>query len=60
MTSERSLFSQFGEKDEGSVTFGDGNVARIVGTGTIDVSGLPKLIDVLYMQGLKHNLLSIN
>lgn len=60
MTGERSLFSQFEEKDEGSVTFGDGNAARIAGRGTIDVSGLPKLTDFLYVQGLKHNLLSIN
>lgn len=54
MTGECSLFSQFEEKDKGSVTFRDGNVARITGRGTIEVSGLPKLTDVLYEQGLKH------
>lgn len=59
MTREHSFFSQFEEKDEGNLTFGDGNVARIACRGTIEVSRLPKLTDVLYVQGLKHNLLSI-
>lgn len=60
MTGDRSLFSQLEETQDGSATFGDGNSTRIVGKGTIDISKHPKLNDVLYVQGLKHNLLSIS
>ena len=32
---------------------------QVLGKGTIDISGLPLLTDVLYIKGLKANLLSI-
>ena len=39
--------------------FGDGSHSQVLGKGTIDILGLPLLIDVLYIKGLKANLLSI-
>lgn len=60
MTGDRSLFSHLEEKQEGSVTFDDENFAKIVGKGTIEVPRILKLNDVLYVLGLKHNLISIS
>ena len=37
----------------------DGSHSKVHVKGTIDISGLPLLIDVLYIKGLKANLLSI-
>ena len=39
--------------------FGDGSHSQVLGKGTIDILGLPLLTDVLYIKGLKANLLSI-
>ena len=41
------------------MTFGDGSHAQVLGKGTIEIPGLPLLKDVLYIKGLKANLLSI-
>ena len=41
------------------MTFGDGSHAQVLGKGTIEISRLPLLKDVLYIKGLKENLLSI-
>ena len=42
------------------MTFGDGNVARVKGKGTICVLDIPNLEEVLYVEGLKANLISIS
>ena len=41
------------------MTFDDGSHAQVLGKGTIEIPGLPLLKDMLYIKGLKANLLSI-
>ncbi|KAJ9680449.1 hypothetical protein PVL29_019700 [Vitis rotundifolia] len=60
MTGNKSLFTSFIEFDRGNVTFGDGNVARVKGKGTICAPNIPNLEEVLYVEGLKANLISIS
>ena len=59
MTGDKTLFKTLKETVGDYVTFGDGSHAQILGKGTIEVPGLPLLKDVLYIKGLKVNLLSI-
>ena len=40
--------------------FGDGVQVKALGRGLLDVPGLPKLEDVLLVEGLKANLISIS
>ena len=58
MTGDKSLFKTLKEKKDGFVTFGDGSHSQVLGKGTVDIPRLPLLIDVLYIKGLKVNLLS--
>ena len=51
------MFKTLKEKEDGLVTFGDGSHSQVLGKGTIDISKLPLLTDVLYIKGLKVNLL---
>lgn len=60
MTSDGSLLCQFEKAHERSVTIGDVNFAKIIGKGIVEAPGIPKLKNVLYMEGLKHNFLSIS
>nr|CAN82949.1 hypothetical protein VITISV_018262 [Vitis vinifera] len=59
MTGIKSLFTSFTEFDGGNVTFGDGNVARVKSKCTICAPNIPNLEEVLYVEGLKANLISI-
>ena len=59
MTGDKSLFKTLKEKEDGYVTFGDGSHSQVLGRGTVDIPRLPLLTDVLYIKGLKVNLLSI-
>ena len=59
MTEDKSLFKSLKEKEDGFVTFGDGSHSQVLGKGTIDIPGLSLLTNVLYIKGLKVNLLSI-
>ena len=59
MTGDKSLFKSLKEKEDVYVTFGDGSHSQVLGKGTIDISGLPLLKNILYIKGLKANLLSI-
>ena len=59
MTGDKSLFKTLKEKISDYVTFGDGSHAQVLGKGTIEIPRLPLLKDVLYIKGLKANLLSI-
>lgn len=45
---------------EESITFGDGIKSFITGVGTLNVPGLLDLKDILMVQGLHANLISIN
>jgi hypothetical protein len=52
---------QFRPSTRGSVTFGDNVYARIVGKGIVSLDdGKTKTQNVLYVEGLKHNLLSVS
>ncbi|CAM8929334.1 unnamed protein product [Rhodiola kirilowii] len=42
------------------VTFGDGGKGQVIGCGTLKVSDLPELEDILLVDGLKVNLISIS
>ena len=59
MTGDKLLFKSLKEKEDGYVTFGDGSHSQVLGKGIIDIPRLPLLNDVLYIKGLKANLLSI-
>ena len=60
MTGDPSHFSMLTSKEEGYVTFGDNNQGKIIGMGTIGNKLKFSIYDVLLVDGLKHNLLSIN
>ena len=60
MTGDRSLFKVFESKKGGNVTFGDGSKSQINGKGIISLPGLPDIVNVLYVEGLRVNLLSIS
>ena len=60
MTGDKSLFKSLKEKEDSFVTFGDGSHSQVLEKGTIDIPRLPLLTNVLYIKGLKVNLLSIN
>ena len=59
MTGDKTRFKSLKGKVGDYVTFDDGSHAQVVGKGTIEIPGLPLLKDVLYIKGLKVNLLSI-
>ena len=60
MTEDRSLFMFFESKKGGNVTFGDGSKSQIKGKGAISLPGLTDITNVLYVEGLRMNLLSIS
>ena len=59
MTGDKALFKSLKEKVGDYVTFGDGSHAQVLEKGTVEIPRLPLLKDVLYIKGLKANLLSI-
>ena len=60
MIGDRSLFKVFESKKCGNVTFGDGSKSQIKGKGIICLLELPDIANVLYVEGLRVNLLSIS
>ena len=60
MTGDRSLFKVFESKKGGNVTFGDGRKSQIKGNGIISLPILLDIANVLYVDGLRVNLLSIS
>ncbi|XP_073273313.1 uncharacterized protein [Primulina huaijiensis] len=52
MTGSREHLIDYVEQKCGRVTYGGGAKGRIVGKGTLDVEGLPKLHNVLHVEGL--------
>ena len=60
MIGDRSLFKVFESKKGGNVTFGDGRKSQIKGKGIISLPRLLDIANVLYVEGLKENLLSIS
>ena len=59
-TGDQFLFKVFESKKCGNVTFGDGSKSQIKGKGIISPLGLPNIANVLYVEGLRVNLLSIS
>ena len=60
MCGNKFLFTTLKDHKAGSVTFGDGGKAPILGKGTVEVEGMPPFKNVLFVVGLKANLLSIS
>ena len=60
MTGNKWLLSHVLPSNLDFVTFGDGVKGSVLGSGSLNVPGLPKLRDVLLVDGLKANLISIN
>ena len=60
MTGDQSLFKFFESKKGGNVTFGNGSKSQIKGKGIISLPGLLDITNVLYVEGLRVNLLSIS
>ena len=60
MTGNAALFTTLEDYNGGSVRFGDGGKAKVVGKGTVSIPGMSKLTDVYLVDGLKTNLLSIS
>ena len=60
MTGDKSRFLELNPKREGVVTFGDNSKGFIEGIGSIGNYSSTLIENVLYVNGLKHNLLSIS
>ncbi|XP_057785954.1 uncharacterized protein LOC131003485 [Salvia miltiorrhiza] len=60
MTGEEKYLEDIHIISEERVTFGDGVQAKVVGTSTLNVPGMPKLKNVMLVEGLKANLISIS
>ena len=60
ITGYRSLFKVFESKKGDNVTFGDGSKSQIKGKGIISLPRLSDIANVLYVEGLRVNLLSIS
>ena len=60
MTGDSCLFSKLEKKSGGNVTFGDNAKGKVVGIGTIGKDSSTCIDNVLLVDGLKHNLLSIS
>jgi len=58
MTRDKTKFFNLLLKHEGYVTYGDNNKGKILGRGTIGDKNSFLIHDVLFMEGLEHNLLS--
>ena len=60
MTREHSLLSTLKSKDDETITFGDNGKGKIVGIGNIGNPEDPSIENVLLVDGLKNNLISIS
>jgi hypothetical protein len=60
MTRDKSNFLTLSESESGNVTFGNDAPGKIKGKGMVSLSnGKGKAQDVMFVEGLKHNLLSV-
>ena len=60
MTGERSMFLDLQTFKGGKVAFGGNQKGKIIGKGTIGISSLLSIKDVLLVEGLRYSLLSIS
>ena len=60
MTGNKVLFTYLENYNGGSIRFGDGGKAKVIGKCTVSIPGMIKLKNVYLVDGLKTNLLSIS
>ena len=60
MTGDESQFITLDAKNGGMVTFGDNGKGKIIGIGNIGITPSKYIENILLVDGLKHNLLSIS
>src|ERR1051325_12057746 len=60
MTGRKSMFQSLELKSGGDVKFGGNQKGKIIGSVTIGNGNLPSISNVLLVEGLAHNLLSIS
>ena len=60
MTGDKELFNEIKSIDGGKVTFGNNAKGKVIGIGSIGINGTNFIKDVLLVDGLKHNLLSVS
>jgi hypothetical protein len=60
MIGDKSKLSSFTPKDGGYVTFGDNSRGKVIGVENIDYYSSSCIENVLLVDGLKHNLISIS
>ena len=60
MTGNRKYLTDYHIVAESHVSFGDGEKGCVLGKGTLNGDGLPRLKNVLHVEGLKVNLMSIS
>jgi len=54
------MFIDFTRKEKGFVSYGDNNQGKILGKGVVGNPSTTTIKDVMLVNGLKHNLLSIS
>ena len=60
MTGDRRKFKNFKRKEQGFITYGDNNKGKILGTSDVGGGNTLEIKEVLFVEGLKHNLLNIS
>jgi len=60
MTRDKTKFAKVELKEEGFITYGDNNKGKILGNGVIGNGSSFNINNVLLVEGLKHNLISIS
>ena len=60
MTSDVRNFYSFDDIGTGTIVYGNGEVSNILGVGEIDITCLPSMDKVCYVDNLKVNLISIS
>ncbi|XP_051127607.1 uncharacterized protein LOC127249059 [Andrographis paniculata] len=60
MTNQKHLLKNYVADTCGEVIFGDGAKGKIVGYGSLEAKGIPKLTKVYFVEGLSTNLISIS
>jgi len=60
MTGDLTKFTSLKHKAEGHVTYGDNNHGRILGRGNVETRSSTTIENALYVEGLRHSLLSIS
>ena len=60
MTCDNNILVDYKPLSEGLVTFGDGVTARVLSRGTLNIDGFPWFKNMLHVDGLKANQISIS